>query len=105
MTDLVEQLKVARSRLSTPSAGWPTKAWSGAKGSPGDGRGQFAVLTDEGMAVLERAAPEHVVMVRAAVFDRLTPEQVAVFGEVCRIVVAGLSGPDRPGAGDLPWRR
>ncbi|MEU5265478.1 hypothetical protein [Amycolatopsis sp. NPDC021455] len=41
---------------------------------------------------------------RAAVFDRLDPEQVRVFGEVCEIVLAGLSDPDRPAA-ELPWRR
>lgn len=60
--------------------------------------------SSSGLSTLERAAPGHVATVRAAVFDRLDAEQVRVFGEVCEIVLAALSGPDRP-AGDLPWRR
>jgi DNA-binding MarR family transcriptional regulator len=42
----------------------------------GDGRGQLAVLTDEGFAALEAAAPIHVEGVRTHLFDQLTPEQV-----------------------------
>jgi DNA-binding MarR family transcriptional regulator len=41
-----------------------------------DGRGQLAVLTDEGFAALEAAAPVHVTSVRTHLFDRLTPQQV-----------------------------
>ena len=58
-----------------------------------DRRGAFVVLTDEGRAALETAAPPHVEAVRAAVFDRLTPEQVDRLGEVCEQLLAGLD-PD-----------
>jgi hypothetical protein len=34
------------------------------------------VLTDEGFAALEAAAPIHVESVRAHLFDQLTPDQV-----------------------------
>ena len=74
------------------------------EGDPGDRRGQLAIVTEAGLSTLERAAPGHVATVRAAVFDRLDAEQIRVFGEVCEIVLSGLSGPDRP-ARDLPWRR
>lgn len=106
MTDLAEHLKVARSRLTYVISRMVDEGWVCREGSPGDKRGQLAVLTDAGMAVLGRAAPGHVATVRAAVFDRLSPEQVHAFGEVCRTVLVGLTGPDRPIAStDLPWRR
>ncbi len=70
---------------------------------PTDKRGQNAVLTDEGFAVLKQAAPGHVEAVRQAMFDRLTPEQVRQLGEIMRIVAEGLQ-PQDPAA-DLPWLR
>jgi DNA-binding MarR family transcriptional regulator len=105
MTDLAEQLKVARSRLSYTISRMADDGLVRREGNPGDGRGQLAVLTDAGTAVLERAAPGHVATVRAAVFDRLSAEQARAFGEACEVILAGLSGPDRPVAADLPWRR
>ena len=57
-----------------------------------DRRGAFVVLTAAGRRALEAAAPPHVEAVRAAVFDRLTPEQVERLGEVCDVLVAGLDG-------------
>ena len=55
-----------------------------------DRRGAFVVLTAEGRAALETAAPPHVEAVRAAVFDRLTPQQVDRLGELCDTLLAGL---------------
>jgi DNA-binding MarR family transcriptional regulator len=60
---------------------------------PSDDRAVFAVLTDEGMALLARAAPDHVELVRELLFDALTPDQVRVLadglGEVTRRMTAG----------------
>lgn len=106
MTDLAEHLKVARSRLTYVISRMADEGWVRREGSPSDKRGQLAVLTDAGMTVLEHAAPGHVATVRAAVFDRLSPDQVHAFGEICQTILAGLTGPDRPSASaDLPWRR
>ena len=63
-----------------------------------DRRGAFVVLTDAGRAALETASPPHVEAVRAAVFDRLAPEQVDRLGEVCEALLAGLD-PDAACAG------
>lgn len=63
-----------------------------------DRRGAFVVLTPEGQTALEAAAGPHVEAVRAAVFDRLTPEQVDRLGEVCEELLAGLD-PDAACAG------
>jgi len=69
-----------------------------------DKRGSIAVLTDEGMAVLERAAPGHVETVRAALIDRLTPEQVRQLEEIFTSVTEGLLG-EEGASGEMPWRR
>jgi hypothetical protein len=56
------------------------------------------------MAVLERAAPGHVETVRAALFDRLTPEQVGQLEEIFTSVTEGLQG-DEGASEEVPWRR
>ena len=104
MTDLAEQLVVARSRLTYTISRMAEEGLVCREGDPRDRRGQLAILTEAGRVALDRAAPGHVATVRAAVFDRLDPEQVRVFGEVCEIVLAGLSDPERPQE-ELPWRR
>ncbi|QFU91692.1 MarR family winged helix-turn-helix transcriptional regulator [Amycolatopsis sp. YIM 10] len=104
MTDLAEQLKVARSRLTYVIGRMVGEGWVCREGNSGDKRGQLAVLTDVGMAVLENAAPGHAATVRATVFDRLTPEQVHAFGEACETILAGLTDPDGP-ITNPPWRR
>ena len=65
-----------------------------------DRRGAYVVLAPAGRAAVEAAAPPHVEAVRAAVFDRLTPQQVAQLGQVCDAVVAGLEGDARSGVGE-----
>ena len=49
---------------------------------PEDGRGQEAVLTDEGLHALESAAPLHLITVRDSFIDRLDPDELAVIGRV-----------------------
>ncbi|MEU8570785.1 MarR family transcriptional regulator [Streptomyces pathocidini] len=102
MTELARIAKITRSRLSHAVARLEKSGWARREDCPSDRRGQFAILTDEGCAVLERSAPGHVAAVRGAIFDRLTPEQVAQLGEICATITEGLE-PDR--GADLPWRR
>ena len=49
---------------------------------PEDGRGQEAVLTGEGLAALEAAAPLHLVTVRDRFIDRLDPDELEVVHRV-----------------------
>ena len=49
---------------------------------PRDGRGQEAVLTGEGMAQLEAAAPLHLKTVRDSFIDHLDDGELAVIGGV-----------------------
>lgn len=101
MTELAQSAKITRSRLSHAIARLEKNGWVRREECPSDKRGQLAVLTDAGFEMLRRSAPGHVEAVRGAVFDRLTPEQVARFGEVCGIIAAGL----QPEGADLPWLR
>ncbi|MGY1579751.1 MarR family winged helix-turn-helix transcriptional regulator [Streptomyces sp. MN13] len=103
MTELAKHAKITRSRLSHAVARLEKSGWVRRENCPSDKRGQFAVLTEEGMEVLKQSAPGHVAAVRQAVFDRLTPEQQKSLGEIMRIVAEGLQ-PNEAGA-DLPWLR
>ena len=60
-----------------------------------DGRGAFAVLTPEGAAAIEAAAPVHLEQVRRYVVDALSPEQLDALGEITTAVLAALdeAGP------------
>ncbi|MFJ5534452.1 MarR family winged helix-turn-helix transcriptional regulator [Streptomyces sp. NPDC093261] len=106
MTDLAETLKITRSRLTYVVTRLEKDGTVRREGCPTDRRGSTAVLTDEGMALLERAAPGHVETVRAALFDHLTPEQVAQLEAICNQITDALQGDEeRPACDGLPWRR
>ncbi|MFD7706836.1 MarR family winged helix-turn-helix transcriptional regulator [Streptomyces sp. NPDC059785] len=106
MTDLAEALKITRSRLTYAVTRLEKDGTVRREGCPTDRRGSTAVLTDAGFALLERTAPGHVDTVRAAVFERLTAEQVGQLEAICTTIADTLQS-DRSGAvcDDLPWRR
>ncbi|MFF8729853.1 MarR family winged helix-turn-helix transcriptional regulator [Streptomyces sp. NPDC015171] len=110
MTDLAETLKITRSRLTYAVTRLERDGLVRRENSRRDRRGSVAVLTAEGVAVLERTAPGHVETVRALLFDRLTPEQVGQLEEIFTGVARGLQGEEegecaRSAAEDVPWRR
>ncbi|MER5820435.1 MULTISPECIES: MarR family winged helix-turn-helix transcriptional regulator [Streptomyces] len=103
MTELARNAKITRSRLSHAIARLEKNGWVRREDCPSDKRGQNAVLTDDGHAMLSRSAPGHVEAVRQAMFDRLTPEQVKSLGEIMKALATGLE-PEGANA-DLPWLR
>ncbi|MFI1186993.1 MarR family winged helix-turn-helix transcriptional regulator [Streptomyces californicus] len=103
MTELARNAKITRSRLSHAIARLEKNGWVRREDCPSDKRGQNAVLTDDGHAMLGRSAPGHVEAVRQALFDRLTPEQVKSLGEIMKVLATGLE-PEGADA-DLPWLR
>ncbi|MFG2359189.1 MarR family winged helix-turn-helix transcriptional regulator [Streptomyces sp. NPDC048521] len=107
MTDLAETLKITRSRLTYAVTRLERDGLVRREDCRWDKRSSLAVLTDEGMAVLERTAPGHVETVRTTLFDRLTPEQVGQLEQICTGIARGLQGEDEAGAAteDVPWRR
>ncbi|MFF4897823.1 MarR family winged helix-turn-helix transcriptional regulator [Streptomyces sp. NPDC001068] len=107
MSDLAERLKITRSRLTHAVTRLQEAGYVDRRDDPGNRRNQFAVLTEDGTRLLERAAPGHVEAVRRAVFDALTPEQVTQFAAIGEAVNAALQRVDADGAEQdaLPWRR
>jgi DNA-binding MarR family transcriptional regulator len=63
-----------------------------------DGRGSFAVLTDQGLAMLEEAAPTHVAGVRSYVFDTLDRSALGRLADGLAHIDAALDAV--PEAGD-----
>jgi DNA-binding MarR family transcriptional regulator len=76
MSELAYRCLSSRSRLSHAVSRLEERGWVRRQVCEDDGRGQLAVLTDEGFAALEAAAPVHVESVRTHLFDQLTPQQV-----------------------------
>jgi DNA-binding MarR family transcriptional regulator len=93
MSDLARRANQSQSRLSHTVARLEQRGWVRRERSPEDGRGNIAVLTDEGWDVVRSVAPGHVEAVRAALFDPLTDEQVKALGEALQAVVDRLD-PD-----------
>jgi DNA-binding MarR family transcriptional regulator len=82
MSELADATQSSRSRLSHAVARLEGLGWVRRESCPTDRRGAFAVLTDDGFAALEMAAPHHVESVRAHLFDQLTPAQLASLEEI-----------------------
>lgn len=72
MGDLADFLQYSPSRMSHTIQRMERDGWVERRRCPTDGRGQEAVLTEEGRVALERAAPGHVREVRRLVIDQLS---------------------------------
>jgi len=86
MSELADRSQSSRSRLSHAVSRLEESGWVRREACPSDARGAEAVLTDEGFAALEAAAPGHVESVRRHLFDPLSPEQVRQLGEISRVL-------------------
>ena len=91
MSQLAERSLSSRSRLSHAVARLEERGWVRRQVCEEDGRGQLAVLTDEGFAALEAAAPVHVESVRSHLFDQLSPEQVAALRDIGETLLRHLA--------------
>src|SRR3984885_4070236 len=76
MTDLADATSQSRSRLSHQISRMEKRGLVRRDDCEGDKRGTFTVLTADGMAAIERVAPDHVENVRRHFIDRLTPTQL-----------------------------
>lgn len=98
MSELAEVLKSSVSRLSHAVRKLEEAGWIRRDADPGDGRVTYACLTDEGMRVLESAAPGHVTTVVDNVFDRLSSEQVDQLYEISAAILGAVAPEDDPAA-------
>jgi DNA-binding MarR family transcriptional regulator len=90
MNQLADICQSSRSRLSHAVNRLEEAGWVRREACPTDKRGAEAVMTDEGFAALEAAAPGHVEGVRRHVFDVLSAEQVRQLGEISAAIRDGL---------------
>ena len=80
-TDLADATAQSRSRLSHQITRMEAAGLVRRDSCPGDKRGLFTVLTDAGLATIERVAPDHVDSVRRHFISLLTAEQLAAVRE------------------------
>lgn len=90
MSELADGTGSSRSRLSHAAARLEAAGWVRREDCPTDRRGQVAVLTDDGFAVLAAAAPGHVEGVRRHLFDALSPAQVDQLRRISETLAAHL---------------
>ena len=93
MSELADRCLSSRSRLSHAVSRLEERGWVGRELCVDDGRGQLAVLTDNGFAALEAAAPIHVASVRAHLFDQLSPAQVEAMRDLGETLLLHLDPP------------
>jgi DNA-binding MarR family transcriptional regulator len=100
MSDLAQHVNGSVSRLSNVAKRLEQRGWISRAPSAENGRYIEATLTEEGMAVVEQAAPGHVAAVRHLVFEALTPDQRTqlrdIGRQIARRVEGEYPGPPRP---------
>jgi DNA-binding MarR family transcriptional regulator len=97
VTDLARLMQWERSRVSHHVTRMERRRLVQRVECAEDGRGAFVVITPQGRAAIEQAAPGHVNTVRRLVFDVLSPEEVDSFGAIIDKALAQLDNqPARP---------
>jgi DNA-binding MarR family transcriptional regulator len=102
MSQLAEATGASKSRASHAVARLEERGWISRQDCPIDRRGQIAVLTDEGFAVLQAATPAHVEHVRTALFDVLNSRQLEQVVGISEALIAGLQKRGSLAAGLAP---
>lgn len=87
MSDLAGAARQSRSRLTHTVSRMEEKGLVTRSPYPGDRRGVVATLTDDGFALLDRAAPVHVAGVRRLLVDAVAPDDYEALGRAMRAVV------------------
>ena len=95
VTDLARLMQWERSRVSHHVTRMERRRLVQRLECAEDGRGAFVVITPQGRAAIEQAAPGHVNTVRRLVFDVLSPEEVDAFGTIIEKALAQLDNPAR----------
>ena len=82
LKDLAAKMEWSRSRLSHHTSRMEGRGLLERQPDPDDARGCILHLTDHGMALLEDAAPHHLVSVRTRFLDHLSPAELATLGRI-----------------------
>lgn len=92
MTDLARRVLLSPSGMTRRLDGLVRRGLVERRRCPSDGRGQFAVLTTEGLTAMEHMAPTHVRGVREHFVDRLTRQQLRELVEIFSPIAGDRSG-------------
>lgn len=87
---LAQALQWEKSRLSHQIARMARRGLVAREECPDDGRGAFVVLTPDGRAAIESAAPAHVETVRQLFFDVLSDDDVVALESLSHRVLRRL---------------
>jgi DNA-binding MarR family transcriptional regulator len=90
MSDLAAHLHGSRSRLSHAVARLEERGWVQRVACPTDKRGAYAVLTAQGRAAFQAAAPGLFESVRQHLFDQLSAEQAGHLRTISELLAAHL---------------
>ena len=82
MGELANRLVLSPSRITYQISSMVKRGLVRKESCPEDGRGQEAVLTEDGLDALRAAAPAHLDTVRTSFIDHLDDEELAVIGRV-----------------------
>lgn len=94
MRDLGVKLQWEKSRLSKHLTRMAARGLVARRECHDDRRGAFVELTDEGLAAIRAAAPDHAALVKDVFFDGLSREQVQDLGKVCATVLERLGADE-----------
>jgi DNA-binding MarR family transcriptional regulator len=94
--ELADILGWEQSRLSHQLRRMRGRGLVSRRGSEDDRRGATVELTGDGAAALEAAAPGHVELVRATVFDGIPATQLRAFGSLTETVLERLDAATNP---------
>lgn len=95
LSELAAGANMTLSHLSRVITRMEKQGWVTRSPDPADGRYTLGHLTGPGRQKVEQAAPGHVVAVREALFDRLTPAQAHAFGQAAELIATAVT-PRRP---------
>lgn len=91
ISELADRMLWSRSRVSHHLARMQQRGLVVREECETDGRGAVVALTDEGLRMIEAAAPPHVESVRRHFIDLLTPEQLDAFAEIGETIASRLT--------------
>ncbi|GGT29741.1 transcriptional regulator [Streptomyces kurssanovii] len=92
MSDLAAATLQSKSRLSHQVTRMESAGLVRRENCESDRRGLYAVLTDEGVATMQKVAPHHVASVRKHFIDLLSPEALAELRDSLTPVAEHLRG-------------
>lgn len=94
MRDLGVKLQWEKSRLSKHLTRMAARGLVARRDCHDDRRGAFVELTDEGLAAIRAAAPDHAALVKDVFFDGLSDDQVRELRAICATVLDRLGAAD-----------